>query len=220
MTIQPLRVLIVDDHAIVREGLRTLLSEEGDIEVVGEASNGAEAVALTATLRPDVVLMDLVMPGVDGIEATRLLRRSSPSSQVLVLTSFGDDQRVYNAVQAGAVGYLLKDVLKPELLRAIRSVARGEPILHPEAQRQLMRQLATPSARSPLDALTQRERDVLDLIARGQSNKEIAAALHLTEGTIKGYVSAILAKLGVADRTQAALFAVKQGLGANSDGGA
>ena len=203
-----IRVLLVDDHAIVREGLRTLLSEEPDIKVVGEAANGAEAMALTATLHPDVILMDLVMPEMDGIQAMRGICEASPSSRVLVLTSFGDDHRVRGAIQAGAVGYLLKDVLKADLLRAIRAAAQGQPTLHPEAQRQLMRQVTTP-ARLLLDDLTPRERDVLRLIARGQSNKEIAATLCVTEGTIKGYVSAILAKLGVADRTQAALYAVK-----------
>ena len=203
-----IRVLLVDDHAIVREGLRTLLSEEADIKVVGEAANGAEAMALAATLHPDVILMDLVMPEMDGIQAMQGICEASPSSRVLVLTSFGDDRRVRGAIQAGAVGYLLKDVLKADLLRAIRAAAQGQPTLHPEAQRQLMRQVTTP-ARSLLDDLTPRERDVLRLIARGQSNKEIAATLCVTEGTIKGYVSAILAKLGVADRTQAALYAVK-----------
>jgi two-component system, NarL family, response regulator LiaR len=204
----PIRVLLVDDHAIVREGLRTLLSEEPAIKVVGEATNGAEAVALTATLHPDVILMDLVMPEMEGIQAMQSIRDVNPSSQVLVLTSFGDDHRVRDAIQAGAVGYLLKDVLKADLLRAIRAAAQGQPTLHPEAQRQLMRQVTTP-ARSLLDDLTPRERDVLRLIVRGQSNKEIAATLHVTEGTVKGHVSAILAKLGVADRTQAALYAVK-----------
>jgi two-component system, NarL family, response regulator LiaR len=203
-----IRVLLVDDHAIVREGLRTLLSEEPAIKVVGEAANGAEAVALTATLHPDVILMDLVMPEMDGIQAMQGICEASPSSRVLVLTSFGDDHRVRDAIQAGAIGYLLKDVLKADLLRAIRAAAQGQPTLHPEAQRQLMRQVTTP-ARSLLDDLTPRERDVLRLIVRGQSNKEIAATLHVTEGTVKGHVSAILAKLGVADRTQAALYAVK-----------
>ena len=208
----PIRILIVDDHAIVREGLQTLLSEEADIEVVGQAANGAEAIALVVDRRPDVVLMDLVMPEMDGIQATRKLREIAPSSRVLVLTSFTDDQRVRDAIQAGAIGYLLKDVLKPELLRAIHDAALGKPTLHPEAQRRLMRQVSEPAAAAPHLDLTERETSVLKLIAQGQSNKEIAAALHLTEGTVKGYVSAILAKLGVADRTQAALYAVKHGL--------
>jgi two-component system, NarL family, response regulator LiaR len=211
-----IRVQLVDDHAIVREGLRILLSEESDIEVVGEAGDGAESVKLAAMLQPHVILMDLVMPGMDGIQAMQNIRVVSPSSQVLVLTSFGDDQRVRTAIQAGAIGYLLKDVLKADLLRAIRAAAKGQPTLHPEAQRHLMRQVAAPPTRSLIDDLTPRERDVLQLIVRGQSNKEIAASLRVTEGTVKGHVSAILSKLSVADRTQAALYAVKYGSGADA----
>jgi DNA-binding NarL/FixJ family response regulator len=156
--------------------------------------------------------MDVVMPELDGIEATRRIRRASPASQILVLTSFADDQKVREAIEAGAIGYLLKDVLKADLLRAIQTAAQGKPTLHPEAQSYLMRQVSTPSTPAPSINLTERELDVLRLIAQGQSNKEIATTLHLTEGTVKGYVSAILAKLGVADRTQAALHAVKHGL--------
>jgi DNA-binding NarL/FixJ family response regulator len=209
-----IRVLIVDDHQIVREGLEILLSEEPTITVVGQAANGAEAVTLAASLRPDVILMDLVMPELDGIEATRRIRRADAASQsqILVLTSFADDQRVREAIEAGAIGYLLKDVLKADLLRAIRTAAQGKPTLHPEAQGYLMRQVSAPSASASVLHLTEREREVLRLIATGQSNKEIAHTLHLTEGTVKGYVSAVLAKLGVADRTQAALYAVKHGL--------
>jgi two-component system, NarL family, response regulator LiaR len=211
-----IRVQLVDDHAIVREGLRMLLSEESDIEVVGEAGDGAESVKLAARLQPHVILMDLVMPGMDGIHAMQNIRVVSPSSQVLVLTSFGDVQRVRDAIQAGAIGYLLKDVLKTDLLRAIRAAAQGQPTLHPEAQRHLMRQVAAPPTRLLIDDLTPRERDVLQLIIRGQSNKEIAASLQVTEGTVKGHVSAILSKLSVADRTQAALYAVKYGFGADA----
>lgn len=207
----PIRILIVDDHAIVREGLRTLLSEEEDLEVIGEVANGAEALDFVAQHLPDVVLMDLIMPEMNGVEATQRLQKRHLPSRVLVLTSFRDDQLVQDAIRAGATGYLLKDVLKPDLLRAIRSAARGEPVLHPEAQRALMRQAAAPP--SPLQSLTEREIDVLRLIARGQSNREIADTLYLTEGTVKGYVSVILSKLNVADRTQAALLAVKHGLG-------
>jgi len=207
-----IRVLIVDDHAIVREGLCTLLSEEADIEIVGEARNGREAVQMAATHRPDVILMDLVMPEMDGIAATQAIRERGLPGRVLVLTSFSEDQRVPDAIQAGAIGYLLKDVLKGELLRAIHSAARGEPALHPEAQRQLMRQMIAPSEPDLLTTLTAREMEVLRLIAAGRSNKEIALSLHLTEGTVKGYVSAILSKLNVEDRTQAALYAVKRGV--------
>ena len=208
----PIKVMIVDDHAIVREGLAMLLGEEDQIELVGEASNGAEALTRVPLLQPDVILMDLVMPEMDGITATAKIKAAYPRCQVLVLTSFAENQRVPDAIQAGAVGYLLKDVLKADLLRAIQAASRGEPTLHPEAQRQLMQQMVSPEPKSLLTSLTEREMDVLRLIARGNSNKEIAADLHLTEGTVKGYVSTILGKLQVADRTQAALYAVKNGV--------
>jgi DNA-binding NarL/FixJ family response regulator len=204
--------MIVDDHAIVREGLTMLLGEEVGVEVVGEARDGREALTRIGHLQPDVVLMDLVMPEMDGIAATAQIREKYPDCQVLVLTSFAEDQRVPDAIQAGAVGYLLKDVLKADLLRAIHDAAKGEPTLHPEAQRRLMQQVVAPTTPNLLETLTDREMDVLQLIARGNSNKEIAAALHLTEGTVKGYVSTILGKLQVADRTQAALYAVKHGV--------
>lgn len=209
---KPVKVMIVDDHAIVREGLTMLLGEEEEIEVVGEARHGADAVAQVGHLLPDVILMDLVMPEMDGIAATAVIREKYPQCQVLVLTSFAEDQRVPDAIQAGAVGYLLKDVLKADLLRAIHAATRGEPTLHPEAQRQLMQQVVAPAAPNLIKTLTDREMDVLRLIANGHSNKEIAGALHLTEGTVKGYVSTILGKLQVADRTQAALYAVKNGI--------
>ncbi|HET8580660.1 MAG TPA: response regulator transcription factor [Nitrospiraceae bacterium] len=209
----PIRVLIVDDHQIVREGLRTLLAEEADIQVVGEAADGAEGVALTSVLRPDVVLMDLVMPNVDGIEAMRRLQQTDSASRVLVLTSFAEDGLVPEALRVGAVGYLLKDVLKAELIQAIQAAAKGEPYLHPEAQRRLIQQTITPPQPSPTFDLTRREYEVLRLISQGRSNKEIARELRIKEGTVKGHVSTILAKLGVLDRTQAALFAVQHGLG-------
>jgi two-component system, NarL family, response regulator LiaR len=206
------RILIVDDHAIVREGLRTLLSEEPGLEVVGEASDGDQAVAAAAAANPDVVLMDLVMPAVDGIEATRRLRQADLPCRVIVLTSFADDRRVRDALQAGAIGYLLKDVLRPELVQAIRAAAQGLPALHPVAQQHLIRHLSAPDRPVLVEDLTEREHEVLRLISRGCNNREIARALHLTEGTVKGYVSIILGKLGVDDRTQAALFALKHGL--------
>lgn len=208
---KPIRVLIVDDHEIVREGLHILLSEEADFEVVGMAGDSENAVTLTKLHKPDLVLMDLVMPGLDGIETTRLVLSESPSTRVLVLTTFSDDQHVRDAIQAGAIGYLLKDVLKTELLSAIRSAAEGKPALHPEAQKYLMRQI-TGGEVAAHSLLTAREFDILQLIAEGKSNKEIALALHLTEGTVKGYVSTVFDKLGVADRTQAALYAVEHGL--------
>lgn len=205
------RVLVADDHEIVREGLSTLFSEETDFSVVGEAKNGEEAVALALDLSPDVVLMDLMMPRLDGIEATRRILAQAPGVHVLVLTSFADEPHVRRAIAAGAHGFLLKDVLKEELLRSIRAVAEGRPALHAEAQRHLMRRVAG-GGRPVAEELTERELAVLQLIGRGRSNKEIAKALHLSEGTVKGHVSAVLGKLGVEDRTQAALFAVREGL--------
>jgi len=209
----PVRVLLADDHEVVREGLRAILAEAaGEVLVVGEAASGEQAVRLAAALRPDVVLMDLLMPGMDGIEATRQLREHRPHTGVIILTSFADDARVREAVRAGAIGYLMKDVRKAQLVDAIRAAARGLPTLHPEAQRRLMREVAESPAPSPFAALTPRELDVLRLLARGESNKRIAGTLNLSLGTVKGYVSAIFDKLGVDDRTQAALFAHKHGL--------
>ena len=211
-----IRVLIIDDHEIVREGLQTLLWEEPDFEVVGAAGDGLSAVTLAETTKPDVIVMDLVMPGIDGIEATRRIVNHNPEARVLVLTTFADDQRVREAIQAGATGYLLKDVLKADLLRALRDAAVGRPSLHPEVQQHLMREVAgKTSSREQLPPhanLTEREVSILRLIAAGRSNKEIAVVLHLTEGTVKGYVSTIFDKLDVEDRTQAALYAVRHGL--------
>jgi two-component system, NarL family, response regulator LiaR len=209
---EPIRVLIVDDHAIVREGLRMVLSGEPSVAVVGEATNGVEAIDRAAELTPDVILMDLVMPEMDGIAALRRLREAKIQSHVLVLTTFVDDERVRDAIRAGATGYLLKDVLQPELVQAIHLASEGKPALHPEVQHRIIRHVVTPASPSPAEDLTHREREVLGLLARGHSNKEIAAALHLSHGTVKTYVTAILGKLGVADRTQAALYAVKHGL--------
>ena len=207
---KPVRVLIADDHQVVREGLQMILAEsDGEIVVVGEASDGDEAVRLAKSVNPDVVLMDLSMPRVDGLEATRRLREAGVSSRVLILTSFADGQAVRDAVRAGVTGYLMKDVVKGELLTAIRLAADGVPTLHPRAQQHLMRGIAEPETPSPFAVLTPRERDVLALLAQGESNKRIAAALNLSIGTVKGYVSAIFEKLGVDDRTQAALLVAK-----------
>lgn len=209
------RLLIADDHAIVREGLRLLLGDAPDLEIVGEAADGPSAVTLAATLRPDVILMDLVMPGMDGLEATRQILAQQPACRILVLTSFAEDEQVVTAMQIGAAGYLLKDILQADLLAAIERARRGEPVLHPEAQRRLIEHLARPAPKteSELHELTEREREVLALIAHGQSNRQIGETLHITEGTVKGHVSNILSKLHLQDRTQAALLAVKLGLG-------
>ncbi len=209
---EPIRVLIVDDHEIVREGLRTLLSEEPDIEIVAEATRGEQALVLAERHSPEVILLDMVMPGIGGVETIRRLRAAGSRAAIVVLTSFAEDDMVRQAVEAGALGYLLKDVSGGELVRALRGARDGHPALAPEAQRLLMQRLAAPKASSPLDELTPRETSVLAEIARGRSNKQIAKALHLSEGTVKGYVSAVLSKLGVEDRTQAALLAVKEGL--------
>ena len=207
---QPVRVVIADDHQVVREGLQMILAEsDGEIVVVGEASDGDEAVRVATEVQPDVVLMDLSMPRVDGLEATRRLREAGVPARVLILTSFADGEGVRDAVRAGVTGYLMKDVLKSELLAAIRLAADGVPTLHPRAQQHLMRGIAEPETPSPFGTLTPRERDVLALIAQGESNKRIAAALNLSIGTVKGYVSAIFEKLGVQDRTQAALLVAK-----------
>jgi len=197
-------LLLVDDHAIVREGLRTLLEQEEDLEVVGEAEDGEAALRLAAAYHPDVVLMDVIMPGMGGIEAARRLLALPHPPRVLVLTSLVEEGAIREAVAAGAMGYLMKDVSRAELVRALRDAARGRPTLHPEAQRILMKR----PDKSPLDGLTPRERSVLDLVAEGKSNRQIANRLGLTEGTVKGYVSILLDKLGVQDRTQAALLAV------------
>jgi DNA-binding NarL/FixJ family response regulator len=207
-----IRVLIVDDHAIVREGLRTLLREEEDIEVVAEAADGTSGLGLAITLRPDVVLLDLVMPGLAGAAAIRKIKDAARGVEVLVLTSFAEEGQVQQAIAAGALGYILKDVLRADLVQAIRNARDGKPWLHPEAQRQLMKTAAAPAASTPLDSLTPRERAVLAHVGQGRSNRDIAARLRISEGTVKGYVSAVLAKLDLSDRTQAALYAVRHGL--------
>jgi NarL family two-component system response regulator LiaR len=210
-----IRLLIVDDHAIVREGLRTLLGETPDLEIVGEAVDGPSAVSPALALKPDVILLDLMLPGLTGIQVIQRLRPALPECRILLLTSFAEDQNVVAAMQAGAAGYLLKDVLQGDLLSAIRQAMLGEPVLHPEAQRKLIEHLTRPQpAAAPAEAadLTEREHDVLRLIAQGRSNREIADQLHITEGTVKGHVSNILSKLHLQDRTQAALFAVRSGL--------
>jgi DNA-binding NarL/FixJ family response regulator len=205
------RILLVDDHAIVREGLRALLDDANGMRIVGEASNGDEAVEMAARLEPNLVLMDLKMPGLPAPDAIRAIRARNPKVHVLILTSYAEDQQVQKVISAGALGYVLKDVEKAELLRAMTTVVRGEPWLHAEAQRLLVNRMRKPSELNPLELLTDRERSVLKLLAQGQSNRTIGKTLQLTEGTVKGYVSNILAKLKLEDRTQAALLAVKLG---------
>jgi DNA-binding NarL/FixJ family response regulator len=204
-----IRVVLADDHAVVRQGLRTFLDLQDDIEVVAEASDGHEAVNAASAFDPDVVLLDLVMPGLDGLGALKELR--SGRARVIVLTSFGDDDKLFAALRGGAAGYLLKDVQPAELVRAIRSAHAGESPLSPAIATRVVEEVAQGSV-SAHDDLTPREVDVLTLIARGRSNKVIARELGVAEKTVKTHVSHILAKLGVADRTQAALYAVKQGL--------
>lgn len=204
-------VLVVDDHPVVRHGLRTFLETIEDVEIAGEAADGAQAVELAQRLLPDVVLMDLVMPELDGIEATRRIRELSPSTKVIVLTSFDDDEKVFPSIKAGAAGYLLKDVHPQELAEAIRKVHRGEALLAPSVALKLMQEVAG-AERAAASGLTERELDVLRLIARGLPNKLIAKELVVSEKTVKTHVSNILAKLHLADRTQAALYAVRQRL--------
>jgi two-component system, NarL family, response regulator LiaR len=206
------RVLLVDDHAVVREGLRTFLELQPDIEIVGEAGDGAAAIAAAAAKKPDIVLMDLVMPVMDGVEATRRIRAELPDVRVIVLTSFAGEDKVFPALRAGAAGYLLKDVKPAELADTIRAVARGESRLAPDIQKRLVSGIAGPGAGADVEALTAREEDVLRCLARGRSNKEIAADLFIAEKTVKTHISSILAKLRLEDRTQAAVYAVKHGL--------
>ncbi len=208
-----IRVLIVDDHAMVRQGIATFIELQDDIEMVGEASNGREAIARVAELHPDVVLMDLVMPGMDGVAATREIKAQYPDTVVLALTSFVNDAQIAPALQAGASGYLLKDLSADELMQAIRAAHHGETPLAPAVARKLVEGIVGPRAEpEALHQLTEREREVLALLGRGMSNKEIAAQLSISEKTAKFHVSSILGKLGLADRTQAALFASKHGL--------
>jgi len=204
--------MLVDDHAVVREGLRTFLDLQDGLEVVGEAEDGQEAVREAERLRPDVILMDLVMPKLDGVGAMRALRQRLPDARVIVLTSFADDEKLLPAIQAGAAGYLLKNVQPKELARAVRAAHAGEALLDPRVAARLVEAIAQPStADAPPEGLTPREREVLELIARGLSNKRIALELRVSEKTVKTHVGHVLAKLGVTDRTQAALYAIRAG---------
>lgn len=209
------RVLIIDDHEIVRKGLRMTIQGESDLEFVGEGANGAEALILADSTHPDVILMDVKMPQMDGIRATKTIHAAHPEIAILILSSFGDDPELFSALQAGASGYLLKDISGDELAAAIRGAASGKPQLHPQIARRLMQRMPAPN--NPLAELTPREEDVLRCLARGMNNKAIANELVVAETTIKGYVSTILGKLHLNDRTQAALLAVRYGLVVSDD---
>ncbi len=208
-----IRVLIADDHPLIREGLRGLLAAEPDLELVGEAADGSEAVEKTDQLRPDVILLDLLMPVKSGIEAIIEIKEKDPGARILVLTSFADDEQLFPALRAGALGYLLKDSSPQDLLRAIRSVYRGESSLHPAIARRLVLQFSQPAVdSSPENPLTQREVEVLKLVAEGLSNQNIADELVVSERTVGKHVGNILEKLHLANRTQAALYALREGL--------
>jgi NarL family two-component system response regulator LiaR len=219
-----IKVLIVDDHAVVRQGLRTFIDLQDDMQVVGEGVNGAEAIELARRLQPDIVLLDLVMPQMSGVEATSKIIEGSPNSRVLILTSFGEDDKVFPAIRAGAQGYLLKDIHPDDLVQAVREAYQGQVQLHPDIAKKLMSAVAGTSAqetgpigdqasRPGLDQLTEREQEVLHLIAQGLNNREIAGQMIISEKTVKTHVSNILSKLSLADRTQAAIWALKHGLG-------
>lgn len=213
-----IRVMVVDDHHIVREGLRALIETEPGLELVGEAKDGYEAVVRTRSLKPDVILMDLVMPRMDGLEAISQIKRENEKAQILVLTSYSEDAKVFSAIKMGAMGYLLKDSLPEDLLRAIRDVYHGQPSLHPSIARKLMSELNRPSEPPSMEEeLTKREDDVLKLLALGLSNQEIADRLVISERTVRTHVSNILMKLHLANRTQAALHAWREGM-ASEDG--
>jgi NarL family two-component system response regulator LiaR len=215
---ETIRVFIAEDHAIVRKGIRALLTLEPGIEVIGEASNGEEAVRGTESSLPDVVLMDLVMPEMDGIEATQRIMARQPEARILVLTSFATDDKVFPAIKAGALGYLLKDSEPREVVDAIRQVHAGEPSLHPRIARKLMQELSHPPEQPPTtDPLTEREVEVLRLVAQGKSNRQIADDLVITEGTVRVHVSSILTKLHLASRTQATFYALREGLASLDD---
>jgi NarL family two-component system response regulator LiaR len=217
---EAIRVYITDDHQIVRRGIRQLLSTEAGIEVVGEASNGKDAVADMDKLKPDIVLMDLVMPVMDGIEAIRQIKAGNPSIQILVLTSFATDDKVFPAIKAGALGYLIKDTSPDELINAIHQVHKGEPTLHSSIAQKLLKEISHSSDEGPVspDPLTDREVEVLKLIARGLSNQEIAETLVVSVATVYTHVSRVLDKLHLASRTQAALYALREGLASLYDG--
>jgi len=215
---QPIRVLVVDDHPIVIGGIRALLEEVEDIEVVSEAYTGAMAVEENLKLNPDVILMDIVMPEMDGIEAIGLITERQPEAKILVLTSFITDDRVFPAIKAGAMGFLLKDSEPHQLIEAIRNVYKGEPMLHPNIARKVLQELGRPTADKPIpDPLTDRETEVLKLVSKGNGNQIIAEKLFIAEVTVRTHVSRILRKLQLANRVQATLYALKKGLASLDD---
>ncbi len=220
MTPTPIRLLIVDDQAIVRKGVRALLDEVPGMEVIGEASDGLEAVSLAASLQPDVILMDLVMPRLDGIEAIRRILADNPAARILVLSSFAADDKVFPAIKAGALGYLLKDSEPEELITAIRNIQRGEPFLHPSIARKVLEELSHPAASSPPtpEPLTERELEVLQLVAQGFSNQAISEKLVIGDATVRTHIGNILTKLHLANKVQAALYALRKGISSLDEG--
>jgi len=214
----PIRLMIVDDHTIVRKGIKALLAETSDIQVVGEAGDGLEAVKLSRELEPDVILMDLLMPKMDGIEATRQITAAQPQVRLLVLTSFVGDDKVFPAIKAGASGYLLKDSDPSELIRSIHKVYQGEPSLHPIIARKMMKEILEPTTQKPTpEPLTTRELEVLQLVAKGLMNEEIAAQFVISEVTVRTHISHLLAKLHLANRVQATLYALREGIATMDD---
>ena len=210
---KPMHILVADDHPVVRRGLSSLIDIEQGMELVGEAADGVEAVEMARSLQPDVILLDLIMPRMSGLEAIHEIKQSDPEARIIVVTSFAQDDKVFPAIVAGAHGYLLKDSPPDMLLQAIRDVYRGEAALHPVIARKTMQGLRQPTDRSPsAEPLTERELEVLKLVARGLSNQEIADELIVSEGTVSTHVRNILAKLHLANRTQAALYALREGL--------
>jgi NarL family two-component system response regulator LiaR len=214
----PIRILVADDHAIVRKGIRAMLEIVPDIDMVGEVDNGQEAVAAAERLRPDVIVMDLVMPGMDGVEAIQRIKAVQPEARILVLSSFAGEDKLFPAIKAGALGYHLKDSSPDDLLQAIRRVHQGESSLHPVIARRVLKELSAPSRRSPTtDPLTPREVEVVRLVAQGRENREIAEHLVISEATVRTHVSNIMSKLHLASRTQAALYALREGLASLDD---
>jgi NarL family two-component system response regulator LiaR len=210
---KPIRIFMADDHAIVRKGLRTLIESESDMEVIGEASDGVEAVLKVRSLQPDVILMDLVMPRQGGVEAIIEIKKENPDARILVLTSFAEEEKVFSAIKAGALGYLLKDTSPEQLLQAIHDVYRGESSLHPTIALKLIRELRQPSSLPPTnDPLTEREVEVVKLVAQGYTNQEIADTLFISKRTVGNHIGSMLSKLHLANRTQVALYALREGL--------